>query len=359
MVKITTYNCEKQHDKEKNMIVFKPLKDNYKIKIEHDDKFSFYLKTKNNLKFDNCESSQIDDKKYIIANKKIELYENGESKKKSILVQRLKIHKEKTENFSISIILICYDLRKSIEKIKMLKHNNYLSELIIVDNILNDELDKFFDIGKNILYKNVEKKTLNKVIDKLIKKINSSHIFIVQDNIKITNENIYNLIDVFIKDNTLFCGNPLIFTNQSIDICEHYKVNMMYELPNININIINISCIIINKNILLKNNIFDDNYFKNNNTCEKYISVSNNHNILVSSSFCFEEENNNDYFTSEQTLLMKYIYSCYEKKFDIFFQNVEFCVMYTKYVEDQAEQIKKIFNYYKYWNISNRITFFK
>lgn len=93
MVKITTYNCDKHHDKEKNIMVFKPTKDNYKIKIEDDNKFSFYLKTKNNLKVDNCESSQIDDKKYIVANKKIELYENGGSEKKSIVIQGLKIKK--------------------------------------------------------------------------------------------------------------------------------------------------------------------------------------------------------------------------------------------------------------------------
>jgi hypothetical protein len=122
MVKITTLNCEKEYYK--NILLFKPTKDNYSIKIEDDNEFSFYLKTKNNLKFNNCESSQIDDKKYIVANKKIELFENYKSKKKSIIIQGFKIHKEinnydkEINNYDKEINNFCHIYNSTIDEIK-------------------------------------------------------------------------------------------------------------------------------------------------------------------------------------------------------------------------------------------------
>ena len=78
MVNIKTYNCEKQYNKSKKIFIFRPLKNDFKIQAEYDDKFSFCIKTKNELNFDgNYESFRKDNKININVNKKISIYGNN------------------------------------------------------------------------------------------------------------------------------------------------------------------------------------------------------------------------------------------------------------------------------------------
>lgn len=126
MVNIKTYNCEKKYDEKNKVLMFKPIKEEYKIIIENDNKFSFNLKTKNNviLLNENNKSLTENNKKHVEVNKKITFIEKN-SLKEIIYLKNFKINKKISYdycNFENNFDIYYINLKKRNDRNKSIEN---------------------------------------------------------------------------------------------------------------------------------------------------------------------------------------------------------------------------------------------
>lgn len=136
MVCIKTYNCEKKYDKKNKTFIFKPTKKEYKIIIKHDDKFSFDIKTKNNIYDENNTSLSNKHKTNIVANKKIILTEKN-SFMNNIYIKNFKIKKKNINSVNVDYNNVKYDIIKCVNIIDNNVYNNVYNNVCNNDDYYN------------------------------------------------------------------------------------------------------------------------------------------------------------------------------------------------------------------------------